>query len=224
MEFPSRKSNLRKRMNTRWVRWAFWRSVFGILPVEKEWSFPMASVPAMQLADAVLDDRVQFESLPLDPEHHPEILRHAEKWDKRFQGPAAARSLLFRRQVAVLRNCAVLGHVGAVVNAEGAMVSAHEGEVPNWNQARPRRLASRMFQHGLVTWLEGATHYYHFHASLLPLLGYLEREHRPDKPLTVLVPAAGPRFQKEVCAAIESAYRGVRFEALESDERAEVAN
>jgi hypothetical protein len=132
------------------------------------------------------------------------------------------RSALFRRQVAIVPNCAVLGHVGAVIGADGSLLSLHEREIPNWNRARPRRLTTRMFQHGLVTWLEGTHHYFHFFASLLPLLGYLEREHRPDKPLTVLVPANGPRFQRQVCAAVESAYRGVRFEGLEADERAEV--
>jgi hypothetical protein len=104
------------------------------------------------------------------------------------------------------------------------MLSAYPSELPNWNQARPKRLNSRMFQHGLVTWLEGTHHYFHFFASLLPLIAYLEREHRPDRPLTVLIPAHGPRYVRDVCMAIEVAYHGVRFEGLASDERAEVAS
>jgi hypothetical protein len=209
-------------MTMRWVRWAFWRRVFELIPLQAHWSFPMSSVAAVQTADKVLDDRVQFENASFDPAHHGEVLRRAARNDKMVGMADPPRSALFRRQVAVVPDCAVLGHVGAVIGADGSLLALHERDIPNWNRARPRRLTTRMFQHGLVTWLEGTQHYFHFFASLLPLVGYLEREHRPDKPLTVLVPANGPRFQRQVCAALESSYRGVRFEGLEADERAEV--
>ena len=222
MARPVRKLAWRKRMNMRWVRWAFWRRVFELIPLQARWSFPMTSVAAVLTADKVLDDRVQFENASFDPAYHGDVLRRAERNDKMIGMADPPRSALFRRQVAIVPNCAVLGHVGAVIGADGSLLALHEREIPNWNRARPRRLTTRMFQHGLVTWLEGTHHYFHFFASLLPLLGYLEREHRADKPLTVLVPANGPRFQRQVCAAVESAYRGLRFEGLEADERAEV--
>ena len=216
------KSAWRKRMNMRWVRWAIWRRVFELVPLQAGWSFPMTSVAAVLTAEKVLDDRVQFENACFDLAYHGDVLRRAERNDKMIGMADPPRSALFRRQVAIVPNCAVLGHVGAVVGVDGSLLALHEREIPNWNRARPRRLTTRMFQHGLVTWLEGTHHYFHFFASLLPLLGYLEREHRADKPLTVLVPANGPRFQRQVCAAVESAYRGIRFEGLEADERAEV--
>ena len=218
------KSVWRRRMNMRWVRWAFWRRVFELIPLQARWSFPMTSVAAILSADKVLDDRVQFENASFDPAYHGDVLRRATRNDKMVGMADTPRSALFRRQVAIVPDCAVLGHVGAVIGADGSLLALHEREIPNWNRARPRRLTTRMFQHGLVTWLEGTHHYFHFFASLLPLLGYLDREHRPDKPLIVLVPANGPRFQRQVCAAVESAYRGVRFEGLEADERAEVKN
>ena len=218
------KSAWRRRMNMRWVRWAFWRRVFELIPLQARWSFPMTSVAAIMTADKILDDRVQFENATFDPAYHGDVLRRAERNDKMIGRADPPRSALFRRQVAIVPDCAVLGHVGAVVGADGALLALHEREIPNWNRARPRRLTTRMFQHGMATWLEGTQHYFHFFASLLPLIGYLEREHRPDKPLTILVPANGPRFQRQVCAAVESAYRGIRFEGLEADERAEVKN
>ena len=218
----AQKSAWRKRMNMRWVRWAFWRRVFELIPLQARWSFPMTSVAAITTADKILDDRVQFANASFDPAYHGDVLRRAQRNDRMLGMADPPRSALFRRQVAIVPNCAILGHVGAVISANGSLLGLHEREIPNWNRARPRRLTTRMFQHGLVTWLEGTHHYFHFFASLLPLLGYLEREHRPDKPLTVLVPANGPRFQRQVCAAVESAYRGIRFEGLEADERAEV--
>jgi hypothetical protein len=99
----------------------------------------------------------------------------------------------------------------------------HGDEVPNWNRARPKRLEPRLFDTGLVTWLGGARHYFHLFASLLPLLTYLDSEHTPHEPLTVLVPADGPPFQHHVCAAVAAAYPAVRFEGLAANERADIS-
>jgi Glycosyltransferase 61 len=222
MPCRAQKSAWRRRMTIRWLRWAFWRRVFELIPLQARWSFPMTSVAAVLAAEKVLHDRAQFENASFDPAYHGDVLRRAERNDKMLGMAEPPRAALFRRQVAVVPDCAVLGHVGAVIGADGSLLGLHAREVPNWNRARPRRLTTRMFQHGLVTWLEGTQHYFHFFASLLPLIEFLERDHRPEKPLTVLVPANGPRFRRQVCAAIEAAYRGVRFEGLEADERAEV--
>ncbi len=154
--------------------------------------------------------------------YHDEILSRAACNDRMLGMADPARSALFRRQVAIVPDCVVLGDIGAVTGRGGALLAVHDRKVPNWNRARPGRLTTRMFQHGLATWLDGTHDYFQFFASLLPLIGYLQREHRPDRPLTVLTPADGPRYQRQVCAALECAYRGVRFEALEANERAEV--
>ena len=137
---------------------------------------------------------MQFENASFDAAYHGDVLRRAKRNDKMVGMADPPRSALFRRQVAIMPNCAVLGHVGAVIAADGSLLALHEREIPNWNRARPRRLTTRMFQHGLVTWLEGTHHYFHFFASLLPLLGYLEREHRPDKPLTYSCPPMARAF------------------------------
>ncbi|WP_170937362.1 MULTISPECIES: glycosyltransferase family 61 protein [Rhodomicrobium] len=224
MAWPSQKSSWRRRLNGRWLRWALWRTIFRVVPVAEKWSFPLASVTASSIAAEKIDDVVSFADAAFDDARHGEILRGARRNDK-IVGPSdARRERLFRRQMAVIPRCAVLGHVGAVISAaDGRMLSLRGHTVPNRNQARPRRLAPRAFDDGLVTWLEGAGHYFHFFASLLPLLTYLEREHAASEPLTVLVPADGPLFQRQVCAAVAAAYPAVRFEGLGKGERAEVS-
>jgi capsular polysaccharide biosynthesis protein len=128
------------------------------------------------------------------------------------------------RQVAIVPDCSVLGHVDAVTRADGAMLYVTVGAPPNWNYAKPRRLKRRRFADGLVTSLQDTQHYYHFLEQLLGLLGYLDREHQAGAPVSVLVPADAPAFRRAICAAVEAAYPGVRFVELAADERAEVAN
>jgi hypothetical protein len=119
----------------------------------------------------------------------------------------------------------VLGHVGAVTRRrDGAMLYLGPRATPNWNYAKPKRLKLRRFPDGLVTSLQDTHHYYHFLERLLGLLGYLDREHEAGAPLTVLVQAGGPAFQRNICAAVEAAYPGLRFVGLGNDERAEVAD
>jgi hypothetical protein len=174
------------------------------------------------VAIEVIDDTVKFKPVTFT-EADRDLLARAMRNDKVIGAHGRSQSLLFRRQVAVVPNCAVLGHVGAAIRVtDGALLALHCGEPPNWNRAKPRRLKPRFFDDKLVTWLDGTKHYFHFFASLLPLIGYLDREHHPDRPLTALIPAGGPAYQDQVCAAIAAVYPGLTFEHLQPDERAEI--
>ncbi|MGB0084594.1 MAG: glycosyltransferase family 61 protein [Rhodomicrobiaceae bacterium] len=224
MAWPAQKSTWRKRLNARWLRWTVSRWLFQRLPLAKHWSFPLECVAALAAASDIIDDTVRFELAPFE-EDDRKLLRLAAINDK-VPGPSGlGRSLLFRRQVAIIPHCAALGHVGAVVTSHGGMLlTRHQGEIPNWNRAKPRRLKKVPFGDGLVTWLDGTKHYFHFFEALLPLIDYLENEHTPDRPLTVLIPSDGPPYQDEVCAAVARGYPGVKFVGLRPHERAEIAN
>ncbi|NJM35168.1 MAG: hypothetical protein HC850_11160 [Rhodomicrobium sp.] len=177
------------------------------MPLAKSWSFPLRSIAASRAASEILDDTVTFQAMSFSDADRDHLALSARN-DKVIGRGAAHQPLLFRRQVAIVPDCAVLGHVGAAILAsDGALLALHDREPPNWNQAKPRRLKRRHFDDRLVTWLDGTRHYFHFFASLLPLIGYLDREHHPDRPLTALVPAGGPAYQDQVCAAIAAAIR-----------------
>lgn len=218
------KSKWRKRLNTRWLRWMVLRAIFRVLPLSRRYSFPMAGVQATALARAVLDDAVTTETAPFTPGQEALILGPAAGNDKRRGGVRAATSAAFTRQVAIVPNCSVLGHTGiAVWGNDSAVLAPHGTYTPNWNFAKPKRLKERVFRDGLVTWVGGG-HYYHFIERLLPLLGYLRREHKAGSPLTVLVPANGPPFQQEISAAVAAAFPGVTFVPLGAGEKAVVSD
>ncbi len=177
---------------------------------------------ATSIAVQIMDNSISVESGAFDAEGMKLVKRAAEN-DRIDPGRGPAYPPIFRHEIAVIRNCAVLGHVGAVVDtASGALLSQSGAETPNWNRARPRRLECRRLSNGLVTWLDGTRHYFHFFASLLPLLEYLRQDVHTKRPLTVLVPAGGPAFQHQVCKAVAAAYPHVRFEPVGADERAEI--
>jgi Glycosyltransferase 61 len=222
MAQPGQKSASRVNARRTWLSGPFWPGFLRRMARQAQGWFPTRSITAVVGAERVLHDSVQFHSASFDPALHGDIVRRAALNDAMLGLSGAPRSGLFRRQVAIVPNCTVFAHDGAVRAARGALIEVHEREIPPRSSAAPKRLTTRMFQHGLVTWLDGTQDYFRLFASLLPLIGYLQREHRPDRPLTVLVPANGPRFQQQICAAIEASYRGVRFEGLEIGERAEV--
>lgn len=210
-------------MNGRWLRWKVWRGVFRVLPLARRYSFPLAGAAATDTAQQILDDTTVLVSGAFTPEQMHQVVVPAQINDKIRVRRAPAGSSHFERQIAIVPNCAVLGHVNAVIRtSDGAMLQARAGRPPNWNFAKPQKLRSRAMGDGLVTSMEGTRHYYHFFERLLPLLGYLEREHTPGEALTILVPAKGPPFQHSVCQAVEAAYPGVTFLDLGPDERAEV--
>jgi hypothetical protein len=135
------------------------------------------------------------------------------------QAPGTCRAI---RQVAVIEDCALLGHVSTLIRRkDGAMLYHRAGAAPNWNFARPKRLKSRYCE-GLATSLHDGRHYYHFFERVLGLIGYLDREHEPGSALTILTCVAGPAYQRETCASIAAAYPGVRVEEVADDERVEI--
>jgi capsular polysaccharide biosynthesis protein len=223
MAWPSQKSALRRRLNIRWMRWAFWRSVFRCVPLARSFSFPLESVAAISVADRLIEHARFARSARFGNRE----LRHIERAaanDKLTDAGHPLSPPAFRRQIATVPNCAVLGHVGAVIKAEtGALLAQSASGVPNWNCARPGRLRRRRpLDDGLATFLEGTKHYFHFFASLLPLLAYLDRRNPAGEKLTVLVAADGPHFQHQVCDAVANAYPAVRFETVSPDERIEI--
>jgi hypothetical protein len=221
----SQKSALRRRLNSRWLRWTLWRALFGAVPaLGRRYSFPMTGVAALEMASSVIDNTTVALTGNFTPVQKQEVVIPAIANDK-VRVRHTPGDCVLTRQIAVVPACAVLGHVGAVVRrSDGAMLYPGSGGRPNWNYARPRRLKLRHFNDGLVTSLQDTNHYYHFFERLLGVLGYLDREHDPGTPLTVLVPAGRPAFQREVGAAVAAAYPGVSFVDLDRDERAEVAN
>jgi hypothetical protein len=188
----------------------------------RRYSFPIAGAVAIEAATRIIDNTVSIEADNFTPEQFEQVVRHAVVNDKvrpRYQVGVNR----ITRQVAVIPDCVVLGHVGAVARAsDGALLFPRAGELPNWNYARPKRLRVREFGDGLVTALKDTQHYYHFFERLLGLLSYLDRDHEPGTPLTVIVRANGPAFQKGVCKTVETAYPHVRFVELARDERAEI--
>lgn len=223
MAWPSQKSTFRKRFNGRWLRWKLWRAVFRLLPLAERYSFPMSGAAAIDTATQVIDDTAVLVGGGFTPAQMQSVVLPALANDKIRNRAAPAGASYFKRQVAIVPGCAVLGHVNAVIRmCDNAMLYHRAGRPPNWNFAKPKRLKIRAFPDGLVASMEGTKHYYHFFERLLPLIGYLERDHRPGEPLTVLVPAGGPAFQHAVCGAVEAAYPDVRFAGLGSDERAEI--
>ncbi|MEJ2123573.1 MAG: glycosyltransferase 61 family protein [Alphaproteobacteria bacterium] len=179
----------------------------------------MTSTPAVKNASTVISNITSPETAAFTPEQEAQILGPAAINDKRYGSPPAT-SADFIKQVAIVSNCAVLGHTGAPVRArDSAMLTVYGGYTPNWNFAKPRRLKERVFRNGLVTSVKGR-HYYHFIEHMLPVLNYLRQEHKPGTPLTVLVPGNGNAFQHEICAAVSAGFPDVSFVPLETDEKA----
>jgi capsular polysaccharide biosynthesis protein len=224
LAWRSQKSAFRKRFNGRWLRWKAWRALFGACPLlARHYAFPMTGVAAIESASEVIENSTVTLSGGFTPAQMEAVVIPALANDK-VRGRRAPGICTLTRQVAIIPDCSVLGHVDAVTRADGAMLYVTVGAPPNWNYAKPRRLRRRRFAEGLVTSLQDTRHYYHFLEQLLGLLGYLDREHRAGAPLTVLVPADAPGFRRAICAAVEAAYPGVRFVELAADERAEVAD
>jgi hypothetical protein len=220
--WPSQKTALRKRLNGRWLRWKLWRGLFRLLPLARRYSFPMAGVTATESASRVIADETAMVSGGFTPRQMEEVVIPALANDK-VRARHAPGTCEVARQIAIIPDCAVLGHVGAVARiSDGALLFRRGNVTPNWNYARPKRLKIRRFHDGLVTSMQDTHHYYHFFERLIPLLGYLDREHEPGSALTVLVRSGGPAFQRSVCAAVEAAYPGVTFVDLGQDERAEI--
>ena len=183
----------------------------------------MASAGATETAVEVIESETTLEVGRFTPAQMEQIVAPALANDKIRSIGAPSGATYFTREIAVVPDCAVLGHVGAVTRiGDGAVLYRRAARAPNWNLAKPKRLKSRHFGSGLVTSLLGTKQYYHFFEKLLPLLGYLDQHHSADRPLTVLVPALGPPFQWPICKAIEAAYPGVEFVSLAVGERAEV--
>lgn len=219
------KSEFRKRLNGRWLRWKLARGIFRLLPnLARRYSFPMSSATATDTATRIIERDDVVESGDFTPDEIARVLQPALASDKirsYHDSPGASR---FVREYAVLGACAVLGHSGAVVRAgDGAVVFLHAARVPNWNLAQPKRLRSRDMGPGLVTSLMVPRHYFHFFEQLLPLIDYLNRHHPPQEPLTVLVPETRLGFQQPMCDAVTAAYPCVTFVPLGADERAETA-
>jgi hypothetical protein len=222
LAWRSQKTALRKRLNGRWLRWKLWRGVFRVLPLAGRYAFPMAGAGAIEAASQVIADTAVMETGDFTPKQMKEIVIPALANDK-MRVRHAPGSCRIARQVAIIPDCAVLGHVGAVARmSDMALLFPRGGALPNWNYARPKKLKTRRFGDGLVTSLQDTHHYYHFFEQLIPLLGYLDAEHEPGSPLTVLLREGGAAFQRSVCAAVEAAYPGVRFIGLDKDERAEI--
>ena len=224
MAWRSQKSAIRKRLNGRWLRWKAWRALFGACPpLARHYAFPVTGAAAIESASDVVENSTVRLSGGFTPAQMQSVVIPAMTNDKvRVRHAPGACTLT--RQVALIPDCSVLGHVDAVIRADGAMLYLTAGPTPNWNYAKPRRLKLRRFPDGLVTSLQDAQHYYHFLERLFGLLGYLDREHQAGAALTVLVPADAPAFRRAICAAVETAYPGVRFVELGADERAEVAS
>jgi len=223
MAWPSQKSALRKRLNIRWMRWAFWRAVFRCVPLARIFSFPLENVAALSVADRLIENS-RFTCTARFGDRDRQFIRDAAANDKLNDAAEPAFPPIFHRQVAILPNCAVLGHVGVAIKSDtGAMLARMAGGPPNWNCARPGRLGCRRpLDDGVASFLNSSQHYFHFFANLLPLLGYLDRRENADEKLTVFVAADGPDFQHQVCDAVANAYPGVRFEALAPGERVEI--
>jgi Glycosyltransferase 61 len=224
LAWRSQKSALRKRLNGRWLRWKLWRGLFRLLPaLGRSYCFPMTGAAATETASKIIENTTVALTGNFTPAQIENVVIPAIANDKvRVRHEPGTCELT--RQVAIVPDCAVLGHLGVVARGrDGALLFSGAGAIPNWNYARPKRLKARRFGDGLVTSLQDTQHYYHFFERLLGLLGYLDRDHEPGAPLTVLVQAGGPAFQRSACAAIAAAYPGVAFVDLGRNERAEVA-
>jgi hypothetical protein len=183
----------------------------------------MASAAATETAIHIIENERTLESGAFTPSQMEQVVLPALANDKIRNTQAPAGSTFFTRQIAIIPDCAILGHVGALTRiSDGALLGSGPGRPPNWNYAKPKRLKPRHLGANLVTSLLGTQQYYHFFEKLLPLLSYLDRHHSPDSPLTVLVSAKTPAFQQSVCKAVEAAYPGVTFVSLEGDERGEI--
>ena len=224
MAWRTQKSALRKRLNGRWLRWKLWRGLFAAIPpLGRLYAFPMTGTAAIESASQVIDNTTTTLADNFTAAQIAGVVIPAVANDK-VRARHTPGLCTLTRQIAIIPDCLVLGHLGVVVRRrDNAMLFLSPRARPNWNYARPKRLKNRRFE-GLVTSLQDTHHYYHFYERLLGLLGYLDREHQLGTPLTVLVQAGGPAFQRESCAAVAGAYPGVRFVELAKDERAEVTN
>ena len=222
MAWRSQKSALRKRLNSRWLRWVLWRGLFRVLPaLGRRYSFPLHSVAAIDVAAEIIANGAGPLSGGFTDAQMREVVLPAVANDKMRQAhaPGTCRAV---RQIAVVEDCALLGHVSTLIRrSDGAMLYHCAGSAPNWNFAKPGRLRSRRCE-GLATSLHDGQHYYHFFERVLGLIGYLDHEHRPGSALTLLTRAGGPAFQRETCAAIAAAYPGLSVREVGEDERAEI--
>jgi hypothetical protein len=217
------KSPFRRRFTGRWLRWKAWRGIFHVLPLAKFLSFPVTSATALDTAVEVIESVRLREDGGFTPEQMKDVVRPAHANDKiKVQGISLG-STFITRESAVLPDCEVFGHIGVVVRrSDGALLYSRGGGVPNWNFAKPKRLRSREMGDRLVTLLSFTGQYYHFMERVLTLTDYLDRHHRPGTPLTVLVSANAPAFQRSVFKALEAAFPDVTFTPLLPNERAEV--
>jgi Glycosyltransferase 61 len=214
------KSPLKKRLNGRWLRWAFWRGVFRVVPLARRYSFPMTSATATATAITVIERDTVLEAGGFSPAQMDRVVSPGLANDKIRVARAPVGATYFAREIAIVPDCAALGHVGVMTRtSDGAVLFRQAGRPPNWNMAKPKRLKARHLGADLVASLLGAGHYYHFFEKLLPLLGYLDRHHPQGTPLSVLVSAEAPAFQRHICQAVEAAYPGVRCIGLAPDER-----
>jgi Glycosyltransferase 61 len=218
------KSALRRRLNGRWLRWKALRSLFRVAPsLARALSFPMTSAAALESAVDILASEVTVMSGNFTPAQMTGVVLPALANDKIKAHRALRGATIIRRETAILADCAVLGHVGALIRrCDGALVYQRRASAPKWNLAKPKRLRSRDMGDGLVISLPATGQYYHFFETLLPLIDYLDRNHVSGTPLTVLTPAHAPAFQQSVFSAVETAFPDVRFTPLQRHERAEV--
>ena len=217
------KSAFRRRFNGRWLRWKAWRGLFRVVPLAKYFSFPMKSATATDTAIETFESVRLLESGNFTSAQMDTVVLPALASDKIKVKSASPGCTHVRRESAILADCAILGHVGALIRgSDGALLYQRVGRVPNWNVTKPKRLRSRDMGDSLVTSLPFGVQYYHFFEKLLTLIDYLDRHHTPGTPLTVLVAAKTPAFQQSVFKAIESAFPEVTFAALLPDERAEI--
>lgn len=217
------KSAFRKRFNGRWLRWRALRALFRVVPLARAFSFPMTSATATDSALEVFESVRVVEDGQFTHAQMESVVLPALASDKiKAVGPSPATTHILHES-AILADCAVLGHVGAVIRrSDGALLHHRAGSAPNWNVTKPKRLRSRVMGDGLVAALPATAQYYHFFERLLPLIDYLDRHHKPGTPLTVLVAANAPAYQQSVCKAVESAYPDVTFAPLGTSERAEI--
>jgi hypothetical protein len=187
----------------------------------RRYAFPLHAVAATDAAARIIANREAMLTGDFTATQMREVVIPAAANDKLRQRhpPGTSRGI---RQVAIVEDCALLGHVSTLTRRrDGAMLCHRAGMTPNWNFAKPKRLKRRRLD-GLATSLHDSRQYYHFFERVMALVGYLEREHEPGSALTILARAGGPAFQRETCAAIAAAYPGLRVQEVGEDERAEI--
>jgi capsular polysaccharide biosynthesis protein len=127
------KSAFRRRFNGRWLRWKAWRGLFRVAPLARYFSFPMKSATATDTAietfeSVQLRENGNFTSAQMDAVVLPALA--SDKIRVKSASPGCTHVL---RETAILADCAVLGHVGALVRgSDCALLYQRGGGVPNW--------------------------------------------------------------------------------------------